>query len=163
MPSLKLRHETQTQSLFCLNPLEQKYNRSPSELHAGQQHWGRQWHDPAEVLAVNVCLHSRTEEGFMLGQRMPRRQQACFTPMGSQAAAMETNPGEWMGKQDIWQQRKRNCRVEQWYLMKPTALQHALNLGPADPRLAEGNIMHYTGGICSLLSQCLMQQGCVFS
>lgn len=72
MISLKLRHETQTQSSFCLNLLEQKYNRGPPALHAGQKHGGRQRHDPAGVLAVHLCFHSRTEEGFRLGQGMLR-------------------------------------------------------------------------------------------
>lgn len=55
MPSLKLRHETETQSSFCLKLLEQKRNSGPWVFHAGQQHWGRQRQDSAEVLWLLVA------------------------------------------------------------------------------------------------------------
>jgi len=52
-------------------------------FHAGQQRWGMQRQHPAEVLTVDVCFRSRSEEGFMLGQGIPRRQsQPVLVPRG---------------------------------------------------------------------------------
>lgn len=58
-------------------------------FHAGQQHWGRQRQDPAEVLAVDGCFHNRSEEGFMPGQGIPRRQSQTVLVLWGQSAAID--------------------------------------------------------------------------
>lgn len=141
-PSLKLRHETQTQSSFCLKLLEQKCNSGSLVFHAGQRRWGRQ--DPAEVLAVDVRFRSRTEEGFTLGQAIPRRQsQPGLVPRGVSQQRWVSKAGDFRARD-----KKRCWRAGQRYLRDLMTARRALDLGPADPRLVQSDTGYYTGVAC---------------
>lgn len=143
MPPLKLKHETQTQSFSCLNPLEQKHSRGPLVFPCWAATLGQA---AARPCRGPCCQWPLSQQEWKWIYAWPRDTQeaesAWFTPAGSQSAAMDEQVGYFKVRD-----KKRCCRAGQWYLGDFTTVQCALDLGLADPRLAQSDTGYYTGGM----------------